>query len=370
MHIMILHQDLFFQGGQNVAATLATGLAARGHRVTVVVSKVHEDIQRSNPEAKPFPIPDTVSLCVLPHRRALRNVFALAALIRHLRPDVLMPNVGHYFRACVLARLLAWVNTPLVYVEHNLSVLHKPAGWSRAVSRFFLRRAARIVAVSDGIRECLTHWYGVPEDRVVRIYNPVLGPSFERRLAMSPTHPWLLEKLGFMVVAAGALVVGKNFETLIRAFQIFRDMEPKSQARLLIFGRGPLRETLERLIRQAGAEAYIALAGYSDSIPACFQAADLVVSASRRETFGLVLAEALCAGTPVVSADCPVGPSEILKGGLYGQLVPVDDAEAMAEAIGRVYRGEWHGGGFDPTPYREETVLDSYGRVLESVCHG
>ena len=62
------------------------------------------------------------------------------------------------------------------------------------------------------------------------------------------------------------------------------------------------------------------------------KAAALVVS-SRHEGFGAVIVEALAAGCPVISTDCPFGPAEILQNGRFGRLTPVGDAAAMAQAM-------------------------------------
>jgi glycosyltransferase involved in cell wall biosynthesis len=64
--------------------------------------------------------------------------------------------------------------------------------------------------------------------------------------------------------------------------------------------------------------------------------ADALALSSRWEGLSCVLVEALALGTPVVAADCPSGPREILQDGKYGSLIPVDDHEAMAERLVRI----------------------------------
>ena len=62
---------------------------------------------------------------------------------------------------------------------------------------------------------------------------------------------------------------------------------------------------------------------------------DILILPSDYEGFGNVLVEALACGTQVIATDCPHGPAEILENGKYGQLVPVDDSLALAQAIER-----------------------------------
>ncbi len=121
----------------------------------------------------------------------------------------------------------------------------------------------------------------------------------------------------------------KNHPHLLRAFARLAC----NDARLMFVGDGAGRDALLALARELGVADRVILAGFqSDPMP-FYQTADLFALSSDYEGFGNVIVEAMACGTPVVSTDCPSGPAEILEGGKYGRLVPVDDIEAMASAI-------------------------------------
>jgi glycosyltransferase involved in cell wall biosynthesis len=81
---------------------------------------------------------------------------------------------------------------------------------------------------------------------------------------------------------------------------------------------------------------HVYLPGFVDNPFKYMANADVFVLSSWYEGFGNVLIEAMATGCPVVSTDCPSGPSEILKEGTYGPLVPVKDPKQMANAISEV----------------------------------
>ncbi|MBK1733239.1 hypothetical protein CKO41_15925 [Thiococcus pfennigii] len=117
---------------------------------------------------------------------------------------------------------------------------------------------------------------------------------------------------------------------LLETFARLRRTRP---ARLMILGDGPERPALEAQARRLGIDADVALIGFvSDPLPYMAQA-DLFVLSSRYEGLGNVLVEAMAVGCPVVSTDCPSGPREILEDGHHGPLVPVENAEMLAEAM-------------------------------------
>jgi glycosyltransferase involved in cell wall biosynthesis len=132
------------------------------------------------------------------------------------------------------------------------------------------------------------------------------------------------------VLGVGRLVPQKDFATLVRAFARVR---ARRSARLLVLGEGPGRCELERLAGELGVACEVRFAGRVESAPAYMARAAVFALSSAWEGFGRVLVEALAVGCPVVSTDCPSGPREILEDGAFGPLVPVGNAEALAEAI-------------------------------------
>ena len=117
---------------------------------------------------------------------------------------------------------------------------------------------------------------------------------------------------------------------LIRAFA---EVRSKLDARLILLGEGPQREQICDLINSLNIEELVSMPGWVDNPYSFMAKADLFVLSSSREGCPNVLLEALACGCPVVSTDCPSGPSEILEHGRWGRLVPVNDQTALAEAI-------------------------------------
>jgi len=126
---------------------------------------------------------------------------------------------------------------------------------------------------------------------------------------------------------------------LLRAFALVRR---KRMARLLIFGEGEERDTLEKLARELGVEEDVDLPGFVENSFSYLRRATAFVLSSLYEGLPTVLIEALASGCSVISTDCPGGAREILANGKYGDLVPVGDADAMADAICRILDGKAH----------------------------
>lgn len=156
--------------------------------------------------------------------------------------------------------------------------------------------------------------------RVQAIPNAV-PPTTEPRAALE--NP--------VIVAAGRLTPQKGFDLLIRAFAFVAPIHPTWSVR--IFGDGREHDRLEKLIAGAGLAGRVQLRGRTDRLDAELADASMFVLSSRAEGLPLVMLEAMRAGLPVVSFDCPTGPADVLTDGVDGLLVPPGKPEALGATI-------------------------------------
>jgi glycosyltransferase involved in cell wall biosynthesis len=133
----------------------------------------------------------------------------------------------------------------------------------------------------------------------------------------------------------GRLVRQKGFDLLLEAFaQVPQGV--RAGWKLGIIGEGPLRAELTGRIESEGLQGQAMLLGrFSNPLP-LLRAARFFVLSSRYEGFPTVLVEALACGLPAVAFDCPCGPSEIVRNGTDGLLVPPGDVQALATAMARL----------------------------------
>jgi glycosyltransferase involved in cell wall biosynthesis len=328
-------------GAQRRVLALAHGFAARGHRVELVVVRA----------AGPFAaqIPSGVRLVALepamsrlPVLRRYKSLWVIAAapeLARYLRgarPDVLLSTSNPANLAALWARRLAAVDVPIV-VTVNVHLSEATGArqpfwgrWLRALARRFYPRADAIIAISRGVAADLEWSIPAAANRITTVYNPVDLADIERLGRERVEHPWFAGGGAPVILAVGKLKRQKDFPTLLRALRIVRATRP---ARLVILGEGEERRRLQKLALSLGIADDVALPGFIDNPFPWMTGASVFVLSSAWEGFSNVLLEALACGCPVVSTDCPSGPAEILAGGLYGPLVPVGDADALAAAI-------------------------------------
>ncbi|PKQ15402.1 MAG: hypothetical protein CVT67_09720 [Actinobacteria bacterium HGW-Actinobacteria-7] len=138
-----------------------------------------------------------------------------------------------------------------------------------------------------------------------------------------------------LAVGIGRFEDRKNWDHAIRAFHMVLERVP--DARLELWGMGPLQDDYGTLISELGLEGRVRVMGLTDDAISVFRRATFSVLAGIREGFPLVMLESLAAGTPVVAYDGKYGPRDMLRDGVDGILVPYGDEAALAGAMAELF---------------------------------
>lgn len=224
--------------------------------------------------------------------------------------------------ALVAAVQLLPRRTAIVHQEHRSS-MHRTAGMEPLLA--FAPRADAITSLTDVNAVWLREQLGPLAPAIHTVPNAAPGPEQPRSLLDQP-----------IILAAGRLDTEKQHDQLIRAFASIADEIP--EWRLRIFGAGKRRPRLMEIVRHHHLYDRVELPGTTVDLAAEWATAGISALTSRREGFPLVMLESFAAGVPVVSYDCPTGPSELIEHGVNGYLVPQDDETALADHLLRLAR--------------------------------
>jgi glycosyltransferase involved in cell wall biosynthesis len=337
--LAIFLPGLYDGGAERVMLNLTQGLVDYGFEVDLVLSQAEG----------PFVSEVSKSIRMIElnktHLSAQRTLFSLPSLVRYLRrerPVAMLSCLNYANIVATWAKLLARVPVRLAVNEQNTfsSEREQFSGYSRWLLQGLMRlvypQADAIIGVSEGVADDLVKVLRIPPQRVKVIYNPVITPELQDKKDGVLEHPWFEKNQPPVVLGVGRLTKQKGFDMLIQAFAQVRR---KRVVRLVILGEGEERSKLLDLARQLGVDQDVDLPGFVSNPYPYMANASVFVLSSRWEGLPTVLVEALFCGVQLISTDCPSGPSEILKNGQYGQLVPVDHADSLSQAINNVLDG-------------------------------
>ena len=347
-------------GAERVVGNLIQGLAARGLRIDLILARAE------GPNLEP----------VLPYVRLFnlnqpRALFALPGLVRFLRrekPDILFSFMHFSNILALFAARLSGFSGKVVLSEHSIisiELLQDPTFKSRVtvlLARLLYPAADQIVCVSSGVAADLVELVGLDEKKVQVVYNPVITPEVIEKAALEFEHRWFKPGEPPVILTVGRLIESKGFKVLIRAFARLRSKIP---ARLLILGEGAQRSELEALVGELSLQDDVELAGFVTNPYPVMRKSSVFALSSRVEGLPTVMVEAMYFGIPIVATDCPTGPREILQGGRFGVLTPVDDVTALAESLLLALEGKtprpspesWR-------PFTSDVVIDQYLQVM------
>jgi phosphatidylinositol alpha-1,6-mannosyltransferase len=262
---------------------------------------------------------------------SLSAVKAVDDAVVRFRPDVMNAHyMAHTGLAAVTAHKRRGVPTVLTLLGRDAPGPGTPFGW-----KYYCRWAARSVTdvtyVSDYCRRTVFGGSARAPGRVIfagvdidRFHPLADGRAVRERAGAGPDDP--------LLVAIQRVAPEKRVDVLVRAMPSILRTHPR--AVLVVGGKGSALDSLRALSAGLGVAGSVRFAGYvpDADLPAHYAAADVFVFHSTYETFGVVLAEAMAAGKPIVSVNSTAIP-EVIADGRTGLLVPPLDPGALAEKV-------------------------------------
>ncbi|MEL6911664.1 MAG: glycosyltransferase [Cyanobacteria bacterium J06631_6] len=279
-------------------------------------------------------VPPEVNIIDLQAGRSVTATLPLRKYLRQTRPWAVIGNMGHVNVVAVMAKELSLIKTRLLLVEQNTLSANKSklrrAKFVPLVMEWLYPRADIVAAVSAGVARDLEEQIKLPHNSVEVLFNPVVDQDLITKSEAPLDHPWFENGTPPVFLAVGRLTPQKDFPNLLAAFAQVRKQQ---SAHLIILGEGEERQALETMIDDLDLTEDVLLPGFVSNPYAYMKQASCFVLSSIQEGLPTVLIEAMACGCPVVATDCPSGPDEILAGGIYGSLVPMQNSSALAAAM-------------------------------------
>ena len=256
-------------------------------------------------------------------------LLAVRRAIHRWQPDIVH---AHWVLPMGLVAVLAAPrHVPVVVTVHGSDVLDLQGGALERLKAFVLSRAS-LVTCNGSIPRAALAQLGVPEAKIRQIPMGAAAP------AADATHGLALPADRFKLLFAGRLFRGKGLDDLLAALAL---LDEADRPLLLVAGTGPEEARFRAAARELGIGDPVRFLGGLEHgrLLALMRAVDAVVVPTRNtewiEAQGLVVAEAMLAGTPVI-ATRGGGPEDHIRDGVNGLLVPPVDPRALATAIDRV----------------------------------
>lgn len=272
---------------------------------------------------------------VLSHFSRILTLISLAREVSQTDIVVAASELTPTYIAWILAFFFKKPLLAEVHINFEQHILNTDAKLHSWFSHWVYPKLKHIRVVSEHLGDSLATSYGVDRSRIhfVPVGIDVEQVKLEAEVAIPQRFVSWFKKTVILVVAR--LEAQKRVDLAISCLQLVRE-KYKIDAVLVVLGEGSQRPALEQLVRERGLGDDVYLAGHVDNPFFAMKYASALLLPSDFEGWGRVIAEAMIVGCPVVSTNCPYGPSEVLLNGDLGILVPVDDAASMADAVARL----------------------------------
>lgn len=294
-------------GTERVASTLANLFVKHLDSKVIIVN---QEVEKKD---CPYDLNEQVEVVCCPGN-LFQFAIGIQKIIKQQKVDyVLIHNMG---RLSLLMSLLHKYQSTFISLEH-VAFTSRPA-LVQKLSRVLYRRIDKVVVLTDADLESYKNL--INQDKLQKIHN---------------TCSFAIERVPFsdrkkLVIAAGRLTYQKNFAALLSAWTAIA--EKFSSFELQIYGDGEEKEMLQKMIEEKHLHN-VKLMGVTQNMREVYKEAMCFVMSSRYEGLPMVLIEAQTFGLPIVSFDCPHGPSEVIIPNRNGVLVENQNIDELICAL-------------------------------------
>jgi 1,2-diacylglycerol 3-alpha-glucosyltransferase len=262
----------------------------------------------------------------------------LGAVLKCLRPDVVHAHHPFALGGTALRVAASW-RIPLIFTHHTMyeKYTHYIPGDSLRLKRYVMSLVTgycnycdAVIAPSETVAALLrargvtTNTAVIPTGVATEQLSAGDGKAFRSR--------WHIPADAFVVGHVGRMATEKNLEFLAQSVIAF--LQRCERAYFLLVGSGPMQQEIQVMLESRGLSDRLRSTGLlqSEELASAYQAMDVFAFTSHTETQGMVLAEAMAAGVPVVAVDAS-GVREVVSDGDNGRLLAYDDVNIFADAL-------------------------------------
>lgn len=288
-----------------------------------------------------LPFPQNIKVTKIERASIIPLFFSFIKFLKHRKPHLISTHItptGNLLLLVYLAKKLARLSTPIVVTNHDTLEFPVDEFITFPFRKYVLRKKIDcLITISEGLGRVAEKLWKIPKEKVVTIYNPIVGEELFKNLFEPGEYKAFPSTIKIITVARLDLDT-KDFVTLLQAFSLFKRM--KAGAKLFILGDGPDKEKIQQLVDELGLQDSVFLLGSRLNPYPYIKYADVLVHSSFVEGLGRVIVEAMALGCPVVATDCPIGPRELIGNNENGVLIVMRDPAEMAEGMRKVVEDE------------------------------
>ncbi|ATV01517.1 N-acetyl-alpha-D-glucosaminyl L-malate synthase BshA [Bacillus velezensis] len=360
-------------GGSGIIATeLGKLLAEKGHQVHFITSSIpfrlntyHPNIHFHEVEVNQYAV-----FKYPPYDLTLASKIAEVAARENL--DIIHAHYALPHAVCAyLAKQMLKRDIGIVTTLHgtDITVLgYDPS--LKDLIRFAIEASDRVTAVSTALAG-ETYDLIKPDKKLKTIYNFI-----DERVYLKKNTESIKEKHGILPDEKVVIHVS-NFRKVKRVkdvIRVFRNIAAKTKAKLLLVGDGPEKCVAWQLVEKYGLQDQVLLLGNQDRVEELYSISDLKLLLSEKESFGLVLLEAMACGVPCIGTNIG-GIPEVIKDQVSGFLVEVGDIQAASEKALAVLEDKQlskrltdHALKMVETAFSSQRIVSQYERIYDELA--